>query len=213
MAIVIHFDGLCEPKNPGGVATFGFTVDRDGRRAHEECGLAAAPYSAGATNNVAEYTGLVKALEWLLAQGLEKEPVVAKGDSELVVRQMRGEWKVKAPLLAPLHKRGRELSMKFPSLKFEWVPREENREADALTNRAYGEYAGAKVKAPTTDVMMVELVFAAPRDAVAAALRQAKIEATVTAVPGGARVQAELATDAEGVRQLLAVKARLEGTA
>ncbi len=211
MTILVTFDGLCEPKNPGGVATFGFTVDRDGKRVHEGSGLAAKPYTSEATNNVAEYVGMLKAIEWLVEKGLQKESVLIKGDSQLVIRQMQGEWKVKSPLLAPFHRKARELSMKFPSLKFDWMPREQNAAADALTNRAYAEYTGAKVKAPTTDVMMVEMVFAAQRDAVAAALRKAKIEATVTAVPGGARVQAELPTSADALKPLLKLKERLEG--
>lgn len=213
VTILIHFDGLCEPKNPGGVATFGFTVDRDGRRAHEGSGLAAKPYSPGATNNVAEYTGILRALEWIVERGLEKEPVVVRGDSELIIKQLNGEYKVRSPLLAPLHQRVRELSFKFPSIKFEWVPREENRDADALTNRAYAEYVGQSMKAPTTDVMTIDLVVAAQRDAVAAALRKAGVKAVATAVPGGTRVQCDLPAEPDAVRPLLEVKARLEGGA
>jgi ribonuclease HI len=208
--IEAYFDGLCEPKNPGGVATFGFVVHRDGKTVHEGHGLAATPYSDGATNNVAEYTGVLKALEWFVLQGMVKEKIVLRGDSELVVKQLKGEYKVKSPLLAPFYKKVRELSSQFPSLTFEWVPRERNREADRLTNLAYAEYTGQKMRAPTTDTMSVDLVFGAERDAVAAALRKAGIEAKATAVPGGTRVQVDLPAEPEALRPLLKLKARLE---
>jgi ribonuclease HI len=205
-----YFDGLCEPRNPGGVATYGFVVLRDGKRIHEGHGLAATPYSEGATNNVAEYTGVLRALEWILSQGLEKEPLHVRGDSDLIIRQIKGEYKVKSPLLAPLYSQVRALLPRFSSLTFEWVPREENRDADRLTNLAYAEYSGEKMKAPTTDVMSVDLVFGAARDAVAAALKKAKIEAKLTAVPGGTRVQLDLPAQAEALRPVLEIKSRLE---
>lgn len=205
-----YFDGLCEPKNPGGVATFGFVVHRDGKTLHEGHGLAATPYTDGATNNVAEYTGVLKALEWFVSQGLEKQKILVRGDSDLIIRQIKGEYKVKSPLLAPLFSQVKALLPRFPSITFEWVPREQNREADRLTNLAYAEYTGQKMRAPTTDLMSVDLVFAAPRDAVAAALSKAKIEAKATAVPGGTRVQLDLPAEADALKPLLAIKTRLE---
>lgn len=209
--IEVYFDGLCEPKNPGGVATYGFVVSRDGKTLHEGSGLAAKPYSEHATNNVAEYTGLIRALEWLLEKGLAGEKTLVRGDSDLAIKQLNGEYKVKSPLLAPLYKQVKELSFKFPSLRFEWVPREKNRDADRLTNLAYAEFAGQSLKTPTTDAMMVDLVFAAPRDKVAEGLRKAGLKATATAVPGGTRVQCELPAEPESIRPLLDLKTRLEG--
>ena len=144
MALTIHFDGLCLPKNPGGVATYGFVAKRGTATIHEEGGLAAAPYSPDATNNVAEYTGVLKALEWALSNGLSVETVHVRGDSELVIKQLKGEYKVKSPSIVALFKRVRELITQFPSISFQWVPREKNREADALTNRAYAEFIAQK---------------------------------------------------------------------
>ena len=91
MPLTMYFDGLCLPKNPGGVATYGFLVKRGTKTIHEEGGLAAAPYTPVATNNVAEYTGVLKALEWALANGMSSETITVRGDSELVVRQIKGE--------------------------------------------------------------------------------------------------------------------------
>ncbi len=209
--IEAFFDGLCEP-NPGGVATYGFVIKRRGKKVQEGHGLAGTPNSAQATNNFAEYTGLLKALEYLVGEKIS-EPVVLRGDSELVVRQLNGEWKVKSPNLVALYRRAGELAGRLGSVRFEWIPREKNAEADALTNLAYAEYRGQRLPAPTTDVMTVDLVVAAPRDPVAAALRQAKLKAEATAVPGGTRVQCDLPAEEGALRPLLELKRRLEGTA
>ena len=83
---------------------------------------------------------MLRALEFLVEAKLTAEAVIVRGDSELVIRQLRGEYKVKSANLAPLHAKARELSFRFGSLRFEWVPREQNRDADALTNQAYAEY-------------------------------------------------------------------------
>jgi len=144
MALTIHFDGLCLPKNPGGVATYGFVAKRGAKLIHEEGGLAAPPYTPQATNNVAEYTGVLKALEWALAQGFENEKLIVRGDSELVIKQLKGEYKVKSPSIVGLFTRVRDLAAKFSSISFGWVPREENKDADAMTNRAYAEFGARK---------------------------------------------------------------------
>ncbi len=127
--IIVHFDGSCDP-NPGGICTYGFVVHRDGRILHEGHGQAA-PRGPGATNNVAEYTGCIRALEWLAGQGLAG-PVTMRGDSELVIRQLKGEYRVRSPLLGPLYRRAVDLIAGFPELHLEWVPREQNAEADRL---------------------------------------------------------------------------------
>src|SRR5947207_3292789 len=176
--IEVYFDGLCEP-NPGGVATFGFVVKRDGKKIHEGHGLAGTPKTPQATNNVAEYTGLIRALEWLVAQKV-KEPVIVRGDSDLIVKQVKGEYKVKSGLLAPLHGEVKELLEELPGVTIEWVQRERNADADRLTNLAYAEYTGQTMKAPTTEVMTVDVVIAAPSGQVTQALRQAGLKGTVT---------------------------------
>jgi ribonuclease HI len=208
--IEAYFDGLCEP-NPGGVATYGFVIKRDGKKVHEGHGLAGTPKTPQATNNVAEYTGLIKALEWLLAQKV-KEPVVIRGDSDLIIKQVKGEYKVKSGLLAPLHGQVKELLEKLPAITIEWVRRERNADADRLTNLAYAEYTGKTMKAPTTDVMTVDVVIAAPADQVTQALRKAGIKGTVTTVPGASRVQVDLPAQPDSVRPLIEIKRHLEGS-
>jgi ribonuclease HI len=101
-------------------------------------GLAARPWSEEATNNVAEYMGVIRALEWLLEEG-KRGDVRIRGDSLLVVKQLAGKYAVKAERLRPLYTRAVELLSNFASAKFEWIPRERNREADELSVRAYIE--------------------------------------------------------------------------
>jgi ribonuclease HI len=208
--IEAYFDGLCEP-NPGGVATYGFVIKKDGKKVHEGHGLAGTPKTPQSTNNVAEYTGLIKALEWLIAQKT-RGPVLVRGDSDLIIKQVRGEYKVKSGLLAPLHRQVKDLLEELPGVTLEWVARERNADADRLTNLAYAEYTGQSMKAPTTDVMTVDLVIAAPPDQVTQALRKAGLKATVSAVPGAARVQVDLPAQPDAVKPLIEIKRRLEGS-
>jgi ribonuclease HI len=105
----------------------------------EDQGLAAPPWSPRATNNVAEYQAAICALEYLHRQGF-RGTVVMHGDSQLVVRQMRGEYEVRAENLKPFHERLRQLEGMFEQVQFEWIPREENGRADALSKLALEEH-------------------------------------------------------------------------
>ena len=207
----IHFDGLCEPKNPGGIATYGFLVRRGKKILHEGHGLAATPWSDQATSNVAEYTGVLRALEWVVEQELQGEKTVVNGDSQLVIRQIEGEYAVKSPLLVPLYTKVKDQAGRFTDLKFKWVDRDRNKDADRLSRVACAEYRSESLGAPTTDTMTVNLIFGAPRDQVAEALRKSKVKATVTPVPGGTRVQCDLPTNADALMPILEIKERLEG--
>ncbi len=90
-----------------------------------------------ATNNVAEYNGLLAALRWAVEHG--HRDVQIRADSELLVKQMRGEYKVKNPGLQPLAARARLLMMELGKVTFEHVRRELNTEADRLSNIAMDE--------------------------------------------------------------------------
>ena len=87
-----------------------------------------------ATNNVAEYTGLIIGLEEALKRGIDELDV--RMDSLLVVQQMNGRWKIKHPGLKPLALRAGALLARFPQRTIEHVPRELNTLADAQVNRA-----------------------------------------------------------------------------
>jgi ribonuclease HI len=130
----VHFDGACQPPTGPGIAAYGFTVEGPGLDV-EESGLATPPYSERSTNNVAEYAGAIAALEWLLRHDYRGR-VVAFGDSELVIRQMTGEYEVRAEHLKAYHDRLAQLAGRFASIEWRWVPREQNTRADRLSKEA-----------------------------------------------------------------------------
>jgi ribonuclease HI len=144
--IQVYFDGLCQPYNPGGIACYAFVIVA--KKGHEqehqqysEYGLAAEPFSDSATNNVAEYTGIIKALEWLLEKNNYKnnQKIIIRGDSQLVINQINGKYKVRAVKIIPLYQKVKSLLSKFKDIKIEWIPRDKNKEADKLSNKAYQE--------------------------------------------------------------------------
>jgi broad specificity phosphatase PhoE/ribonuclease HI len=95
------------------------------------------------TNNVAEYTGLIEGLR--AAAELNATHVDVRMDSKLVVEQMSGRWQIKNPGLRPLAAEAAGLVGRFAAVTFEWIPRERNKAADALANRAMDEAAGKAV--------------------------------------------------------------------
>jgi ribonuclease HI len=136
-----NFDGLCEPLNPGGVATYGIVIRKGEDVVFEDSGLAfAKPWTKEATNNVAEYSAAIRALEWLTKNKLQDSPIVLRGDSRLIVNQLRGEFKVKAPGLKELHLRALKLLREFRKIKLEWIDRSRNAEADRLSRLAYRKF-------------------------------------------------------------------------
>ena len=140
-AHIAYFDGLCEPVNPGGVATYGVLIKKAGGTVFEDSGLALAkPWTLEASNNVAEYSAAIRALEWLNEHDLQDSPVVLRGDSRLIINQLKGTFKVKAARILDLNKRAAALLSKFTNLKLEWVDRSKNSEADRLSRVAYGKY-------------------------------------------------------------------------
>ena len=126
--ITVEIDGAARG-NPG-PAAYGVVFRRqDGRvieRLHEPIGEA--------TNNVAEYRGLLAALEFAAKKKFRCLRVYS--DSELMVRQIQGTYKVKSAALKPYYERAKALIRKFDRFEIRHVPRERNREADRLANRA-----------------------------------------------------------------------------
>jgi ribonuclease HI len=130
--LVIHIDGGSRG-NPG-EAGFGVHVQaRDGSTT-ELYG-----YLGRASNNVAEYQALIHALRHALARAART--VRIHSDSELVVRQMSGQYKVKHPDMIPLHREASALMRRLEHATLTHVRREQNREADRLANRALDERA------------------------------------------------------------------------
>jgi ribonuclease HI len=98
-------------------------------------------YIGRTTNNVAEYYGLIAALDYAQSHGIRA--LCIESDSELLVNQMRGRYKVKSEDLRPLFERARKMAQGFESFRIDHVYRERNAEADALVNDALDESAGS----------------------------------------------------------------------
>ncbi len=118
--------------NPG-PAAYGVII-RDGRG---EIVARLKKYIGRMTNNVAEYYGLIAAMDYAQSQAIRALRI--ESDSELLVKQMRGQYKVKSEDLRPLFERAQKMSKAFDSFRIEHVYREQNREADALANEALDE--------------------------------------------------------------------------
>ena len=124
--ITAYFDGGARA-NPGPAGYGVYIVDDAGNVLAELSGSL-----GNTTNNIAEYQGLIAALQWAVDHNLTA--ITIKGDSLLIVEQMRGNYKVKNEGLRPLHMKARMLVMQIGDVKFEHVRRELNKEADRLSN-------------------------------------------------------------------------------
>lgn len=113
--------------NPGPAASGAVLVSPDGHVLDE-----AGRYLGTATNNVAEWTALCIGLEKAAERGIRR--LAVRMDSELVVKQMRGEYRVKNVDLQPLHKRAQALLRKFEHVEIKHVPRKQNALADRVVN-------------------------------------------------------------------------------
>jgi ribonuclease HI len=132
--------------NPG-PASYGVVV----RNERGEIVAKLKKYIGRMTNNVAEYYGLIAALDYAHSNGVRALRI--ESDSELLVRQMRGHYKVKSPDLRPLFERAKKMAQTFESFRIDHVYREQNTEADALANEALDETSGkpkASVATKTT---------------------------------------------------------------
>ena len=125
---------VSEPTNPG-TGTFGYVIYDSERKLAEGSGLA----GHNVTSNFAEYTALAEALKRLMALGVEGD-VLIRSDSKLLVGHMSEGWKVKGGMYVEKMKEARDLMKGFGSIRFEWIPRQENQEADLLTRIAYEKH-------------------------------------------------------------------------
>lgn len=129
MRVRIHIDGGASG-NPGPAGAGVVITDADDGAVLHESGV----FLGRATNNVAEYRGLLAGLE--TAGKLRVDEVEVLSDSQLLVRQMIGEYRVRNAALRPLFERAQRLAEQFSRCTFRHVPRAENTRADALARRA-----------------------------------------------------------------------------
>jgi len=120
--------------NPGPAAYGAVLYDEDGVVIHE-----ASAYLGTSTNNVAEWSGLIAGLEAALERGIDE--IEVRLDSELVVRQLSGAYRVKQAHLQPLHAKAKSLLRRFAQAHVAHVRRAENKDADALVNQTLDAHA------------------------------------------------------------------------
>lgn len=137
MALLIFTDGAALG-NPGPMG-IGIVVYRNGEKLKEIC-----EYIGEGTNNMAEYTAVIRALEY--AKEIGEKEVHLRSDSQLLVRQLSGEYKTRDPKLRIL-KRKIDGLLKGMDVRFEHIPREKNEEADELSKKA-AEKGKKKTKKP-----------------------------------------------------------------
>lgn len=134
MRVVVEADGGSRG-NPGPAGCGAVVRDADGAvLAERSLGLGVA------TNNVAEYEGLLAGLR--AAAELGADEVDVRMDSKLVVEQLSGRWRIKHAALQPLAAQAKDLVAAFAAVRFEWIPRERNAHADRLANAAMDSQAG-----------------------------------------------------------------------
>lgn len=133
---VVYVDGGSRG-NPGDSAFGVYACDADNNPL-----VAFGGFLGTMTNNEAEYSGLLAALEWAQSEGVQELQV--RADSQLMVRQMNGQYRVKSPNLRPLFEDARRRADQFARFAIEHVRREGNVEADKLANLAMDLRASVK---------------------------------------------------------------------
>ena len=129
MKVVVEADGGSRGNpGPAGYGSVVWSADRGAVLAESKQAI------GRATNNVAEYRGLIAGLEEAAKLGATDVDVFM--DSKLVVEQMSGRWKVKHPDISPLHQQATALSGRFGHITYTWIPRARNSHADRLANEA-----------------------------------------------------------------------------
>lgn len=134
MTVTVYVDGLAEPRNPG-TGTYGYVIYDGAKKLAEGSGLA----GYDVTSNYAEYTALEHALSKLKAMRVEGD-ILIRSDSQLLVGHMSAGWKVKGGMYVEKLKAVKDLLKEFGSVRFEWIPREQNQETDLLTRVAYEKH-------------------------------------------------------------------------
>ena len=130
MELTMYTDGAS--RNNPGESGAGVYILQDNKPIKE-----IARYLGTTTNNIAEYTAAILGLEYAVQQGATRVNLFA--DSELLVKQLNGEYKVKNEGLKPLHAKAKELIGKIGTVTIKYIRREMNKQADALANKAVDE--------------------------------------------------------------------------
>ncbi len=130
MGCVLYFDGACRG-NPGPMG-IGVVLLENGKKVKE-----ISKFIGKGTNNIAEWSALIQGMKLALSHGCRELEV--RGDSQLIIRQITGRYRVKSQNLIPLYEEANRLSGSFNKITFKWVRRDDNISTDALSNRALDE--------------------------------------------------------------------------
>lgn len=130
-----YFDGACEPVNPNGHMGIGsLIIDGDEViHKHSSCIKFGESGFTATSNNVAEYLAIINILEKLIELNYNTRSIQLWGDSQLVVQQMKGNWRIKKGAYVEYAKKAKELISKFTQISVDWIPRENNQLADDLS--------------------------------------------------------------------------------
>jgi ribonuclease HI len=145
--VTVRFLGQCLPRNPGGIACYAYIIrNKEGLLLHESCGLAAEPNSTSSTNSVANYTALVKALEWLIKNRYTKDIIKVYGNSKFVVSQINdGESVISSNKniisknVLPLYTKVMKMKSKFYYVSFEMNSNNNNNNNNHIDDREVEE--------------------------------------------------------------------------
>lgn len=140
---VLFFDG-CSKSNPG-PAGVGAVLYKNGQEIRAQSNFIGLQ-----TNNVAEYMALIKGLDMVMKLNIKSLHV--KGDSLLVINQMKGDWAVKHPNMIPLYEEAKHLEKSFDKITYEHVKRNNNNRADKLANDSIDKTWGASLEDFTAEL-------------------------------------------------------------
>jgi len=127
MSCILFFDGACRG-NPGPMA-IGVVLMKNGKKLGE-----LSKRLGTGTNNIAEWSALIEGLKLAMAHGCRELEV--RGDSQLVIKQISGQYRVKSDNLIPLFNEAKKLCSTFEKIDFKWIKREDNARTDTLSNDA-----------------------------------------------------------------------------
>jgi ribonuclease HI len=179
--ISVRVLGRCLPKDFGSIACYAYIIrNKDGLLLHEACGLAAEPNSRSSTNNIATYTALIKALEWLVRHVYTGNIIITvRSSSKYLVSQLDneghhslGQVSGMSKNIVPLHKKAMKLKSKFYKLSFELISSSgrgndddsvdmNNEEIEELAVLAYTEAKEKILRANSIDEQKIPFVTAA----------------------------------------------------
>lgn len=134
----LYFDGGCIP-NPNGVASLGFHCPELDLQHHEVVGD-----GEGMTNNIAEWSAVCKGVQVMKEELSEGDTLIISGDSQLVIKQLKGEYRVKKPHLKEIFEKTmshiNDLLIRPIKIEYQWIPRNENTIADRLAFKSLKDF-------------------------------------------------------------------------